>query len=102
MSDVLLKIGTLIVGDGKVLNDVSVLIKDKTISGVGTDLTTESGTEVLDFSDRVVMPGIIDPHIHVGYDGIAADPDEVRKLSDEFLSIRGGVVCERLLNNGIT
>ncbi len=102
MSDVLLKIGTLIVGDGKVLNDVSVQIKDQTISGVGTDLTSETGTEILDFSDRVVMPGIIDPHIHVGYDGIAADPDEVRKLSDEFLSIRGGVVCERLLNNGIT
>jgi len=102
MSDILLKSGTLIVGDGKVLNDVSVLIKDLTISGVGTDLATEAGIEVLDFSDRVVMPGIIDPHIHVGFDGIAADPDEVRKLSNEFLSIRGGVVVERLLNNGVT
>jgi len=102
MGEVLLKTGTLIVGDGKVLEDVSVLIKDQTISDVGSDLKAKSGVEVLDYSDRVVMPGIIDPHIHVGYDGIAADPDEVRKLSNEFLSIRGGVVVERLLNNGIT
>ena len=102
MSDVLLKIGTLIVGDGKVLNDVSVQIKDQSIIRVGTNSSTEAGMEILDFSDRVVMPGIIDPHVHVGYDGIAADPDEVRKLSNEFLSIRGGVVIERLLNSGIT
>lgn len=99
MSDILLKTGLLIIGNGKTLNDVSVLIKDGSISEVGPDLTTK-GVEVLDYSDRIVMPGVIDPHVHVGYDGIAADPDEVRLLSDEFLSIRGGVVVERLLNNG--
>jgi imidazolonepropionase-like amidohydrolase len=102
MSDILLKTGTLIVGDGKTLNDMSILIKGGLISEVGPDLKTEQGIEVLDYSDRVVMPGIIDTHVHVGYDGIAADPDEVRLLSDEFLSIRGGVVVERLLNNGVT
>jgi len=102
MGEVLLKTGTLIVGDGKVLKDMSVLIKDHKIAEVGTNIESGLGVEVLDYSDRVVMPGIIDPHVHVGYDGIAADPDEVRKLSDEFLSIRGGVVVERLLNNGIT
>jgi imidazolonepropionase-like amidohydrolase len=102
MTDILLKTGKLIIGNGKALNDASVLIKDGSISEVGPDLKTESEIEVLDYSDRVVMPGIIDPHVHVGYDGIAADPDEVRLLSDEFLSIRGGVVAERLLNNGVT
>ncbi|MFW9809226.1 MAG: amidohydrolase family protein [Candidatus Thorarchaeota archaeon] len=102
MANILLKTGTLIVGNGKVLNDISILFKDQTISDVDSNIEVDSETEILDYSDRVVMPGIIDPHVHVGYDGIAADPDEVRKLSDEFLSIRGGVVCERLLNNGIT
>ncbi|MFX1482285.1 MAG: amidohydrolase family protein [Promethearchaeota archaeon] len=102
MSDTILKVGTLIVGDGRILNDISVHIKDETIVEVSNDLQTGPGIEILDYSDRVIMPGVIDPHIHVGYDGIAADPDEVRKLSDEFLSIRGGVVVEQLLNNGIT
>ncbi|MFW9798652.1 MAG: amidohydrolase family protein [Candidatus Thorarchaeota archaeon] len=102
MTNILLKTGTLIIGDGRTLNDVSVLIKDDVISEIGPDVRAESGSEVLDYSDRVVMPGIIDTHVHVGYDGIAADPDEVRLLSDEFLSIRGGVVAERLINNGIT
>lgn len=102
MNNLLLKAGTLITGDGKSLKDVSVLIKDGVISEVGSDLKKGTDVEVLDYSDRVVMPGIIDTHVHVGYDGIAADPDEVRLLSDEFLSIRGGVVAERLLNNGVT
>ena len=102
MNNLLLKAGTLITGDGKTLKDVSVLIKDGVISEVGSDLRKGTDVEVLDYSDRVVMPGIIDTHVHVGYDGIAADPDEVRLLSDEFLSIRGGVVAERLLNNGVT
>ena len=102
MNNLLLKAGTLITGDGKSLKDVSVLIKDGVISEVGSDLKKGTDVGVLDYSDRVVMPGIIDTHVHVGYDGIAADPDEVRLLSDEFLSIRGGVVAERLLNNGVT
>ncbi|MFW9962581.1 MAG: amidohydrolase family protein [Candidatus Sifarchaeia archaeon] len=102
MTDILLKTGTLIVGNGETLNDTSVLIRDGVISEVKQELKTESGVNVLDYSDRVVMPGIIDTHVHVGYDGIAADPEEVRLLSDEFLSIRGGAVAERLLNHGIT
>lgn len=101
MSNLLLKAGKLIVGDGKTLENVSIFIQGEKISEIGQDLTIPPDTEVLDFSDRVVMPGIIDPHVHVCYDG-APNPEEVRLMSDELLAIRGAQLVEILLEYGIT
>ncbi|MFW9927228.1 MAG: amidohydrolase family protein [Candidatus Thorarchaeota archaeon] len=101
MSDLLLKAGTLIVGDGRILENVSVVIHGEQISEIGQDVKAPSSVEVLDYSDRVVMPGLIDPHIHVCFDG-SADPGEVRKFSDELLAIRGAQLVEKLLEYGIT
>jgi len=101
MSNLLLKAGTLIVGDGKTLENVSILIQGEKISEIGQDITTPPETEVFDFSDRVVMPGIIDPHVHVCYDG-GTDPEEVKLFSDELLAIRGVQLVETLLEYGVT
>jgi imidazolonepropionase-like amidohydrolase len=101
MNNLLLKAGTLIVGDGSTLENVSILIQGEKISEVGRDVEIPPDAEILDFSDRVVMPGIIDPHVHVCFDG-STDPAEVRKYSDELLAIRGALLVEKLLEYGIT
>ena len=101
MSNLLLKAGTLIIGNGETLENVSILIQEGKISKVGQDVKTPPDAEVLDFSDRVVMPGIIDPHVHFCFDG-SADPAEARKKSDELLAIRGAQLAEKLLDYGIT
>ncbi|MHA1613350.1 MAG: amidohydrolase family protein [Candidatus Thorarchaeota archaeon] len=101
MSNFLLKAGTLIVGDGKTLDNVSILIQGEKIAEIGQDIITPPDTEVLDFSDRVVMPGIIDPHVHVCFDG-GTDPEEVKLFSDELLAIRGVQLVETLLEYGVT
>ena len=101
LKDILLKAGTLIVGDGTTLSGASILINGDSISEVGQDVSIPSDTDVLDFSDRVVMPGLIDPHIHVCFDG-SADPGEARQFSDELLAIRGSQLVEKLLQYGIT
>ncbi len=101
MSNLLLKAGKLIVGDGKTLENVSIFIQGEKISEIGQDLTTPPDTEVLDFSDRVVMPGIIDPHVHVCFDG-GTNPEEVKLFSDELLAIRGVQLVEILLEYGVT
>jgi imidazolonepropionase-like amidohydrolase len=101
MNSLLIKAGTLIVGDGDVLENMSILIKDDKIVDVGQNIEVPSDAEILDFSDRIVMPGLIDPHIHVCFDG-SSDPAEVRKFSDELLAIRGAQLVERLLEYGIT
>lgn len=101
MSNILLKAGTLIVGDGKTLENVSILIQGEKIAEIGQNITTPPDTEVLDFSDRVVMPGIIDPHVHVCFDG-GTNPEEVKLFSDELLAIRGVQLVEILLEYGVT
>jgi imidazolonepropionase-like amidohydrolase len=101
MGNLLIKAGNLIVGNGETLENVSILIQDDKIADVGPDIKAPKGAEVLDCSERVVMPGLIDPHVHVCYDG-SSDPAEVRKLSDELLAIRGAQLVERLLEYGIT
>ncbi|MHA2386101.1 MAG: hypothetical protein ACXAEE_07820, partial [Candidatus Thorarchaeota archaeon] len=83
MKEILLKAGTVIIGDGTIANDVSILIQGDRIAKVGPD--ADSGSEILNFSDRVIMPGIIDTHVHVCHDGTNPDPSEIKKHSDEYL-----------------
>ncbi|MFW9805648.1 MAG: amidohydrolase family protein [Candidatus Thorarchaeota archaeon] len=101
MNNLLLRTGVLIVGNGDTIENASILIQGDKIVKVGQDVKAPDDVEVLDFSDRVVMPGLIDPHVHVCFDG-SSDPAEVRKVSDELLAIRGTHLAEKLLENGIT
>ena len=80
MSGLLLKAGTLIIGDGTTVKDASILIQGEKIVEVGPEISFPSDTEIFDYSDQVLMPGIIDPHVHVCYDG-APNPEEVIKTS---------------------
>ncbi len=101
MGNLLLKAGTLIVGDGTTLKNVSILIEGEKIKEVGQDLKVPPDTQILDYSNQVVIPGIIDSHVHVCFDG-SPDPEEVRVMSDELLAIRGAQLIEILLEHGIT
>ena len=102
LMDLLLKAGTLIIGNGEKIENASVLIRRGKIAEVGERIECAAGAKVLDFSDRVVMPGIIDAHIHVCYDGYTLDPRALRDLNDEFMAIRGGKLAETLLEHGVT
>ena len=98
----LLRTGNLLVGDGRALKNAEVLIEEDVIVDVGSDLHRPADCEVLDYSDRVVMPGLVDAHLHVCYDGVTLDPAAVRALDDEFMAIRGARLVEGLLDFGIT
>src|ERR1700720_2977410 len=51
------------------MRDATVFIQDGLISGVEKGLVTEAGAEWLDVGDKVIMPGIIDPHVHINEPG---------------------------------
>jgi imidazolonepropionase-like amidohydrolase len=102
MTTHLFKTGTLLMGDGRKMSDGEVLVENGIITAVGQDLSKRSECEVLDFSDRVVMPGLIDAHLHVCFDGVTLDPAAVGTLDDEFLAIRGARLVESLLDFGVT
>ncbi|MFB6100924.1 MAG: amidohydrolase family protein, partial [Candidatus Nanohalobium sp.] len=49
--------------DRQILENVDLKITDNRISAIGHDLSTEN-EQVLDCSDKVVMPGLINAHTH--------------------------------------
>ncbi len=49
--------------------DVVVLIKDGLIVEVTDKLTGINAMEIIDVNDKVLMPGVIDPHVHINEPG---------------------------------
>jgi dihydropyrimidinase len=63
---------TLIKG-GRLVTEIDsyradVLVEDGSITGVGKDLKPPDGAEVHDASGKLVLPGVIDSHVHVSLD----------------------------------
>lgn len=62
MFDTLVRGGTVVNAFGSVRADVA--ISDGQIVGVGTHYTSEDAREVIDAGDLLVLPGLVDPHVH--------------------------------------
>src|SRR2546430_15358009 len=43
-----------------------LLFEDGTVAAVGRDLGVPKGAQVMDATGRLVMPGVVDTHTHVG------------------------------------
>lgn len=63
---ILIKNGKILTMAEKTYDRGSVLIDGGKIISVGEDLSAEGCDEIIDASNMVVMPGIIDAHCHVG------------------------------------
>ena len=61
-----------------------VLIEGGKISAVGSDIQIPAGAEVVDASGKVVMPGLIDAHCHVGLfnDGVGWEYADGNEMTD--------------------
>ena len=59
--------GTLVDGTGAdPVPDATVIVDDDgRIDGVGAGIVPPRGAEVIDVSDRTIMPGLIDCHVHL-------------------------------------
>jgi imidazolonepropionase-like amidohydrolase len=62
----------------------TVLIDDGKIVAVGQDIPIAAGAEVVDAAGKVVMPGLIDAHCHVGVfpDGIGWEYSDGNEMTD--------------------
>lgn len=72
--DVLLEHLRVIVGDGAVLTDASVLVRGDTIVAVGqnADIVVPPSTSRIDLTGKTLMAAMIDAHAHVGYEGFTS------------------------------
>lgn len=59
---VLLKGGTIVLEDKTMVGDIR--IDNELIKDIGEDLVPEAGDEVIDVAGKLVMPGVIDAHVH--------------------------------------
>ncbi|NLY46251.1 MAG: amidohydrolase [Tissierella sp.] len=61
-----IKNGFIYTMSDEIIENGSILIKDGKIAAVGKDLEIPSGAEVIDAEGRMITPGFIDAHCHLG------------------------------------
>jgi imidazolonepropionase-like amidohydrolase len=97
-----IKAGKLFDGRSEVFQEnVAVLIRGGKIVQVGKDLPVPTGATLIDLSDRVVMPGLIDSHTHIvlhpgDYEG------QILRETPEYRAIYATVNARATLEAGIT
>lgn len=66
------------------LDPGTVLLSNGKIAAVGQDIPIPAGAEVIDAAGKVVMPGLIDAHCHVGLfpDGIGWNHSDGNEMTD--------------------
>lgn len=63
----------LLIRNGRIVTETDViaadiLIRDETIVAIGRELITSPSCEIIDATDCYVLPGVIDPHVHIQLD----------------------------------
>lgn len=69
--DIVIKNGTVITMDAgrRIIKEGAVAISDGRIAGVGTigELADERANVEIDAGNKIVLPGLVNPHVHLGY-----------------------------------
>ena len=85
----LIKNGTVHIGDGTVRDKTDILLKGERIEKIGQNLSIKGG-EILDASGKHIFPGFIDPASAIGVMGIPGrvmDHDETSSIINPDLSV---------------
>ncbi|MBV8693038.1 MAG: amidohydrolase family protein [Actinobacteria bacterium] len=87
--------------DGHELVDHAVLVIDgEKIASVGT--SPPEGMQVIDLGDATLLPGLIDTHQHLVFNGVGTLEEQVTDISDDELADRARENATRALRAGIT
>jgi len=93
-----LRVGTLAVGDGRVIEDARIGIANGLFAEISSENLTGKYKEFMDLRDRYAMPGLIDAHVHIRY----GPERDVVEPSDEYQAIRGAENARKALMAGVT
>jgi len=87
----------------RLLENILVLVEDGRITAVECGRTeTPPGSEVVDLGDVTLLPGLIDAHVHLGFDASRDPVAQMRADSDATLLLRMRLAARRALAAGIT
>lgn len=101
----LLRAATLLTGrPGEMIDDAEVLVSGNVIEGVGErgSCPVPEGTGVIDLPDCTLMPGMIDSHVHLGFDRSVDPKTRQSKESDAHLLLRMTENARKLVSAGVT
>jgi len=76
MGAVALKGATIHTAAGPPISGGVILVQDGRIRSVGQSIAIPGGAKVIDLAGKVIIPGMIDPHTHIG----AFDADDVNEM----------------------
>lgn len=96
--------GTVIIGNGEVLEKGTVVVEGKLLKFVGdgkNDFISKKD-QVFDLSGKTILPGLIDAHVHLCLDG---SPDPITSLLRESIpqtTLKAAEHARRTLEAGVT
>ncbi|WP_420136797.1 amidohydrolase family protein [Sphingomonas sp.] len=90
--DIVIHAGTLIDGTGSAARrQVSILIHDDRIQAIQPGFVTPAGAEVIDLSQKTVLPGLIDCHVHILSTWHGGDPIRLAVTTSDYDMLIDGV-----------
>jgi len=98
VADLLLRGGAVLDVEAGVLRTADVLVSGDRIAAIGAGLAAPAGARVVALGDRVVMPGLIDCHVHVCADGMVPYPT----LFPSLVAARAARLLKEALLRGFT
>jgi imidazolonepropionase-like amidohydrolase len=104
----LIAVAKLVDGTGAApLEGAAILIEGERILAVGrqADIGRPDGAEIVDFSGRVAIPGLIDSHVHLAYSGLPhkkAFRAELIEMSYPAVALRAAAFARNALRHGFT
>jgi imidazolonepropionase-like amidohydrolase len=99
----LIKAGLFIDGSGSpARKDVCVLIEDGKVAAVADHLDAPEGCETLDFSQKTVMPGMINCHVHIGSPAVGDSDALTRDWTDVEHHLEAIKTLETYIRSGVT
>ncbi|GAA4519920.1 arginase family protein [Nonomuraea ferruginea] len=100
MAGILFAGGRVFDGTGAAPGRADVLVEDGVIVAVGTGLAARDDVRVVDATGKIVLPGLIDTHVHL----TLSDINLVNRVSDPFSLhfFKTVVNCRKTLETGIT
>ena len=86
------------------VRDALIVIENERIVAVGpaAQVALPAGIAVLDVGDRLVMPGMIDAHVHILWSGSVSSGQESRVATDSQALLMGVRNAQVALKSGLT
>lgn len=100
---VVLRTGAVLdVAQGRLLENALVVVQNDRITAVGTSISIPEGARIIDLTDYVVLPGLIDTHTHIAIQPDYATNNPILYKSIPYRTAEAVAAAKTTLEAGFT